>query len=83
MEAPGAIVMTAEFDDLDLATDRRTEAPRHSRGGPDPTPAFAELVGDPDRTREMTSTSLPQWFLTIHGADGRALGAGMSTLDGA
>ncbi len=83
VEAPGAIVTVAEFDDLDLTTDQRTEGPLHSLGEPDPTPAFAELVSDPDRTQEMTSTSLPQWFLTIHSADGRTLGGGMATIDGA
>lgn len=80
--APGAIVMTGGFDDLDLTDQRSPGEPRSATAMPVPSPAFLELVGDADRVLEMTSTGLPQQFVTIETRAGRTLGGGRATLDG-
>jgi len=78
---PGALVMTAALDDLELPRQQITPSPRHVVAAPNPSEAFSTLVNDPARTSEMTSTALPQQFLTIEDSAGQTLGGGRATLD--
>jgi len=74
--------MTGDFDDLDLSYHRSPGEPRSTTAKSMPSPAFLELVDDADRVLEMTSTGLPQRFVTIETRASRTLGGGRATLDG-
>ncbi len=48
----------------------------------EPSPLFAELLGDGRRLEEVTTTALPQRFVTVVDDRRQLLGGGMTTIDG-
>ncbi len=82
VEVPGAIVMTMAMDDLTIDPGTSAGEATTMAIGRSPSHEFEQLVGQPNRVLEMTSTALPQIFLTVKGPKENTLGGGRATFDG-
>jgi len=80
LTATGAVIMSAEIVGLQLP-DRIEPDNRLTRVARQPDQAFADLVGDPDRLTELTTSRLSQTFATLSGPGDKLLGGAMSMRD--
>jgi len=76
LTATGAEIMLADILGLQLP-DRNGPDGRPTRVTEQPDPAFADLVGNPDRLTELTMSGLSQTFATTTGPGGELLGGAM------
>lgn len=80
VEADGGLVLVAEIPSISLRSE--SEAVSHIQSAKSATEDFASLIGNQNRVIEMSTTVLPQHYLTAFDTSGAVLGGGKSTLDG-